>query len=307
MDISVVIPAYNEEENVLLLYEELKKVLDTLGKEYEIIFVDDGSSDNTWDNLKKINTRDPKVKLIRFQKNFGKSAALSAGFEAASGNLIITMDADMQDDPKEIPNFIQKINEGFDLVSGWKYPRLDPLSKTIPSKIANFLARIVTGVKIHDTNCGFKAYKKDVVKKIKLYGQLYRYIPALAAHKGFKVSEIKVTHHPRKFGKSKYGWKRLFAGMFDLITTKFLITYTERPMHFFGTFGFVLSIAGLAFGVYLAVLKFMGFTIGNRPLLTLSILLIVLGVQFISLGFIGEMITHDKQEKIYVIREKISK
>lgn len=299
--LSVVIPAYNEERNIPLLCKSLKSVLNKY--QYEIIFVDDGSLDNTFNMLKTISQKDKKIKVVSFQRNYGKSAALSAGFDIAKGDIIITMDADLQDDPKEIPRFIEKINEGYDLVSGWKFKRRDPLSKTIPSKFFNFLTSVLTKVKIHDINCGFKAYRKNVTKNINIYGELHRYIPVLASLNGYEVGEVKVEHHSRKYGKSKYGTSRLFKGFVDLITVKFLTSYGRKPLHLFGLIGFLCFFLGIISGLYLIVVWFIERGIGDRPLLMLAVLLVVLGVQFISLGLLGEMVTEDKKKKDYQIRE----
>ena len=304
MDVSVVIPAYNEEGNVEQLYKELRTVLGKLRKNYELIFIDDGSSDSTLDKLRSLRKKDKKVKVISFQRNFGKAAALTAGFKHANGKLIFTMDADLQDDPAEIPSFITKINDGYDLVSGWKYRRRDPLTKKIPSKFFNWLTAKTTGVNIHDSNCGFKCYRKEVLDKVHIYGELHRYIPALAHWKGFGVGEVRVNHRPRTSGKSKYGFTRLFKGFLDLITIKYLTTYMRRPAHLFGFAGFGLSVIGLLSGLYLIYLKIIGQTIGDRPLLFLTVLLALIGVQFISLGLLGEMIANQfKKEDEYVIQE----
>ena len=298
MDISVVIPVYNEEKNVLVLHDKLSKVLKSLKKAYEIIFVDDGSTDKTYSNLTKIHKKNKNTKVIQFYRNFGKAAALSAGFEQSKGGIIITMDGDLQDDPKEIPRFIKKINEGYDLVNGWKHKRKDPLTKTLPSKIANFVTSYSTGAKLHDMNCGFKAYRREVTKSIKLYGDMHRYIPALAYSKGYRITEIKVDHHKRKYGSSKYGFVRLFRGLFDFITIKFLNDYIRRPMHFFGMIGGLLFVIGLVILTYLSILRlFYNILIGGRPLLLLGILLLILGFQFLSIGLIGEIFVNLSQEK----------
>lgn len=302
--LSIVVPAYNEEKNVPLLYEKLKKVLDSIKKDYEIIFVDDGSKDNTASEIIKLNKKDKKVKLIQFQRNFGKAAALSAGFSEASGDIVFTMDADLQDDPEEIPKFIQKINQGYDMVSGWKFHRKDPITKTLPSKFFNWLTSITTGVKVHDSNCGFKAYRNEVIKNIDIYGELHRYIPSIAYWKGYKVGEVKVVHHARKFGKSKYGVERLMKGFFDLITVKFLTKYAKRPLHLFGLIGFLCFLLGFIGGIYLVVDWSKGIPIGNRPLLMLTVLLIVTGIQLISIGLLGEMITSSSKKEHYVIKKK---
>nr|MCK4930353.1 glycosyltransferase family 2 protein [Nanoarchaeota archaeon] len=301
MNISIVIPVYNEEKNIIILYKLLKSVLSKY--QYEMIFVDDGSVDNTSSVIKDISKKDKKVKLISFQRNYGKSDALSAGFDNAKGDIIITLDGDLQDNPKEIPRFIEKLNQGYDLVVGWKFKRKDPLTKIIPSKFFNLLTSFLTKVKIHDMNCGFKAYKKKVIENINVYGELHRYIPALAFWKGYKIGEIKVKHHPRRYGKSKYGVSRLFKGFMDLITVKFLMSYGRRPLHLFGLTGLLCFFLGIVSGLYLTYLWFKGIVIGDRPLLMLAVLLIVLGVQFISLGLLGDMIISENKGRNYIIKK----
>jgi len=303
--ISVVIPAYNEEKSIPELYYELSTVLETLEKPYEIIFVDDGSTDSTFNLLEDIHDRDKKVKVVRFRRNFGKSNALSQGFRHAEGDIIITMDADLQDDPQEIPKFLEELKKGeHELVVGWKFNRKDPLTKRIPSKIFNSLVRRFTGIKIHDSNCCFKAYKKEVVRDINLYGELHRYIPTLAHWKGYRVVEIKVNHRPRLHGKSKYGFLRLVNGMLDLITVKFLTTYATIPLHFFGTIGMLFTFFGTITGAYLLFVKyFLGQLIGGRPLLFAGILMIIVGIQFFSIGLIGDMIASSRGVKEYPIKE----
>lgn len=304
-DISVVVPVYNEEQNILPLYIELKGILDKLKRSYEIIFVDDGSRDNTLHQIKSLSSKDKKVKFISFMRNFQKAAAYMAGFEKAQGKLIFTMDGDLQDDPNEIPKFLQKMHEtNSDLVVGWKYNRLDSLAKTIPSKVFNFLVYYLTGVKLHDTDCGYRLMKKEVAKNLQLYGGLYRFIPVLARKMGYKISEVKVNHRKRSFGQTKYGFSRLFKGSFDLITTKFLTSFSQSPLHFFGFAGFFFTSLGALFGVYLSFIWLLGENIGHRPLLLFSILLIVLGIQFMSMGLIGEMITKQRKEKAYIIKEE---
>ena len=242
--------------------------------------------------------QDSQIKIIKFRKNFGKSTALDVAFHYAKGKIIITMDGDLQDDPDEIPRFLTRIEEGFDLVSGWKYPRYDPFTKTIPSKIFNKITCLFTGLDLHDFNCGFKAYKRIVIKNVRLYGEMHRYIPALASWKGFKITEMKIRHHSRKSGKSKYGFSRLIKGLLDLITVKFLTNYASRPLHVFGFAGFVSLFAGLITGIYLVLQKYTeNIQIGERPLLLLSILLTIIGLQFISMGLIGEMLTFREMQE----------
>ena len=291
LDLSIIIPLNNEEDNIVPLYQKLYEQLLLIQRSYEIIIVDDGSTDSTFEKITQLHTQDPSIKIIKFRKNFGKSTALNVAFHYAKGQIIVTMDGDLQDDPEEIPKFLAKIEDGFDLVSGWKYPRLDPFTKTIPSKFFNKLTCLFTGVDLHDFNCGFKAYKRVVVKNIQLYGEMHRYIPALAAWNGFKITEIKIKHHPRHSGKSKYGFSRLIKGLLDLITVKFLTNYASRPLHVFGVPGIISFFVGIAIGLYLVMLKFLeNAQLSERPLLMLSILLIVIGFQFVSLGLLGEMI-----------------
>jgi glycosyltransferase involved in cell wall biosynthesis len=286
------VPVYNEDNNIDPLYREIGSALSSLTKTYEIVFVDDGSNDNTFQVLKEIQERDKRVKIIKFRRNFGKSVALNSAFNFVKGNIIITMDGDLQDNPDEIPRFVDAIEGGSDLVSGWKYTRKDPLTKKLPSKLFNNMTRLLTGVDLHDFNCGFKAYKRGVLDTISLYGEMHRYIPALAAQYGFKITELKVEHRPRSYGKSKYGFSRLIKGFLDLITVKFLTEYSSRPLHVFGIPGILSLISGVFIGLYLVILKYWkDIMLGDRPLLLLSILLIILGLQFVSIGLLGEMIT----------------
>jgi len=306
MLLSFVIPSYNEEPSLRRLYEQIVASVEPTGHTCEIIFVDDGSVDNTLAELVKLHDQDPRVKLIQFRRNFGKAAALMAGFAQAQGEVIFTMDADLQDDPVEIPRFLEKLEEGYDLVSGWKYPRLDPISKTAPSKLANFTIRLGSGLDLHDFNCGYKAMRAEVAREIKLYGELHRYVPVLAHWRGFNVTEIKVKHHPRQYGKSKYGIKRLSRGLFDFITVVFLIRYTRRPLHFFGWMGLISFGLGMVIDVYLSILWLMGEAIGHRPLLTLGTLLIIIGAQFFSLGLMAEMLSYSilSREEEFTIRKR---
>lgn len=299
VDLSIIIPVYNEEENIAELYERLCSILSVMDKSYEIIFVDDGSTDNTFQEIKAIP--DSNIRIIKFQRNYGKAAALSCGFKKSKGDFVITLDGDLQDDPKEIPRFLEKLKE-FDMVSGWKVKRKDPISKTFPSKCFNKLTRFITGVKINDFNCGYKAYNKYVIKNINLYGELHRYIPALANWKGYTVGEIEVEHHPRIHGESKYGVERLWKGCLDLITVTFLILYKKRPLHIFGGIGFILSFSGIAISMYLLWLWITGIKIGDRPLLMLGIFLTVIGIQFVSIGLIGELITNSRNNDDYIIK-----
>ena len=304
MKISVVIPVYNEVESVEQLYKELIKVLSSFDS-YQIIFVDDGSSDGSVNVIQEIVENDINTNIIQFHRNYGKSAALGEGFKNADGEYIVTMDADLQDDPKEVPNLIAKLEEGFDLVSGWKKDRKDPLSKKIPSKFFNFITRLFTGVKIHDFNCGLKIYRQSVVKTLEIYGGRHRYIPALAGYKNFKVTEIIVNHRPRLYGETKYGGSRMFHGFFDLISIVFLSKYTQSPLYFFGKIGLYTFLSGVGIEIYIIYLKYAL----NEPfakhmaLLMLGVLIIVIGIQFFSIGLVGEMIANSNQYKESRVKE----
>ncbi len=304
MDLSFVIPVFNEEKSLQKLYSEILKY--TADYSYEIIFVNDGSSDNSRDKLKSIQELDDNIKVINFRTNFGKSAALQTGFNKVQGDIVFTMDADLQDDPKEIPRFLEKIDQGYDLVTGWKKNRKDPITKTIPSKFFNFFTSLMFKLKLHDYNCGFKAYKKEVIKSVTIYGELHRYIPALANAQGFSVTEIPVIHHKRKFGKTKYGATRFFKGFLDLLTVNLITKYEKSPLYLFGLTGLITTFVGFAISLYLAVTKiFYGASLSNRPLLFLGVLLIVVGIQFISIGLIGEFIVYlDKKKKSRLINPK---
>lgn len=309
IDISIVSPVYNEAENVEEVCNELISALSKTGKSFEIIFVDDGSIDSTFEKLKKIRERDKRVKIIRFRKNFGQTPAISAGFDYSKGEIVITIDADLQNDPSDIENLLRKIEEGYDLVSGWRWKRKDKFfTRILPSKIANFLISIITGVKLHDYGCTLKAYRSEVVKNIRLYGEMHRFVPAVASLLGINVAEVKVNHRKRKAGKSKYGIGRTIRVILDLITVKFLISYSTRPLQIFGLMGLMTGGTGFFLGLYLTYLKIIEKqAIGNRPLLLLSVLLIFLGAQFISLGLIAEMLSrtyHESVEKkTYAIKE----
>ena len=305
--ISIVIPLYNEEDSLRPLHAQLRAVMDPLGYPYEIIFVDDGSEDGSFAVLQDLHANYKNIKVVQFRRNFGKSAGLTAGFDEAEGEIIFTMDADLQDDPQEIPRFLQKLDEGFDLISGWKYPRLDPLSKTLPSKLYNATVRTYTGINIHEFNSGFKVMRREVAEALTLYGEMHRYVPVLAHWRGFKVTEIKVHHRPREFGKSKYGVERFARGLFDFMTVYFLTNYTRRPLHFFGLFGGIAFAAGVLIDAYLTVVWFSGTHIGNRPLLTLGTLLIIVGVQFLFFGLLAEMLNFGlySKEAEYTIRTKL--
>lgn len=303
--VSVVIPLLNEELSLKELYENLRAVLNRSGN-YELIFVDDGSTDGSVRILQELRGRDHRVKIIRFRRNYGKSAALSVGFQQAKSEIVITMDADLQDDPREIPNLVNEIKKGYDLVSGWKKKRFDPITKTIPSKFFNAVTALLTGIPLHDFNCGLKAYRREVLKELHLYGELHRYIPVLAHWRGFKVSEIVVQHHPRKYGKTKFGMGRFWKGFLDLLTVLFTTRYLQRPLHLFGFVGLVFFLLGVGIDSYLVFLKFMeGMSLSNRPLFLGGVLLIIVGIQFISVGLLGELIakTRPPSTEEYSIRE----
>jgi glycosyltransferase involved in cell wall biosynthesis len=307
VDISVLVPVLNEAETVQELSVRVAEVLERLGRTFEIIFVDDGSSDGTPAQVRQARERDPRVKLVRLRRNFGKAAALSAGFDYSNGRIIVTMDGDLQDDPDEIPRFLAKLeDEELDLVSGWKRRRQDPASKRLPSRLFNWVTRQLAQVDLHDFNCGFKAYRREVLAEIAVYGELHRYIPVLASRRGFAVGEIQVNHHPRRFGSSKYGWDRLYKGLLDLITVLFITRYTRRPLHLFGGLGLIFFIAGFGINAWLAFLwVFRHEDLSNRPLLQLGILLILLGIQVLTTGLIGEMITFKnfRRRDSYSIKE----
>ncbi len=307
MDISIVIPAFNEAESLPELVSGIMKVEQIMKRKFEIIIVDDGSRDNTIEILRNLKKEYKNLRVISFRRNYGKSAALSQAFKAAEGTYIITMDADLQDDPVEIPNLIDKMEtDRLDLVSGWKKKRFDPLSKTLPSKLFNFVTSCLTGIKIHDFNCGLKAYRNDVIKDLAIYGELHRFLPVLAHWNGFKVGEIAVQHHPRKYGKTKFGISRFFNGFFDLLTVLFITRFQASPLHIFGMLGLVSVFLGLVIELYLTVLWFMGEGIRNRPLFFLGILGIIVGVQFIVFGLLGEMIAARFAAQVeYSIKEKI--
>ncbi|HNX02729.1 MAG TPA: glycosyltransferase family 2 protein [Candidatus Cloacimonas sp.] len=291
MKLSFIIPILNEQDSLSELYDEILQ--NCVSYDYEIIFIDDGSSDNSFGVMQQMAAKDEKVKVIKFRRNFGKAAALQLGFTIASGEIVFTLDGDLQDNPIEIPHFIEKLNEGYDLVSGWKRKRHDPLYKTLPSKLFNFVTAKTFRLKLKDYNCGFKAYRHPLEKELTLYGEMHRYIPVLAHSLGYKVGEIAVTHRPRKYGKSKYGKERYLRGFFDLLTVKMITQYSKSPLYLFGRIGVASTLIGIIIGIYLAVLKlFYGQPLSNRPLLLLGILLIIGGLQFISLGLISELIVN---------------
>lgn len=296
--ISIVVPLLDEEESLPELHEKLTAVLNGMKKSYEIIFVDDGSTDNSYGVLKQLFEKDRQIRVIRFRKNYGKAAALACGFEAAQGDIVITMDADLQDDPEEIPQLIGKIEQGYDLVSGWKKKRFDPLVKRTTSKFYNIVTSRISGIRLHDFNCGLKAYRQNVVKEIQIYGQLHRFIPVLAHWQGFRVAELVVQHHPRKYGKTKFGLSRFTAGLLDLFTVVFLHRFKKRPLHLFGSIGLFSFFIGVLLNLYLAYQRiFADKYLSNRPLLFLAIMMVIVGVQFVSIGLLGEMITETQKRK----------
>ncbi len=310
IDVSVVVPLLNEEETLRELKRGVTEQFDRGGWSGEILFVDDGSKDGSFDQIEEMAAQDPRVVGIRFRRNFGKAAALAAGFDEARGRIVITMDADLQDDPAEIPRLVGKIEEGLDVVSGWKKKRHDPISKTLPSKLFNWVTAKLTGISIHDFNCGLKGYRGEVVREIDLYGELHRYIPALAAWKGFRVGEIEVTHHPRRFGKSKYGARRFLNGFLDLLTVMLLTKYTLKPLHLFGMVGTALGLVGAAISIYMVSLKLrFGDIQGRVPLLSLGVLLIIMGMQFLSTGLLAEMIASHRAggKRGYTVERKLGR
>ena len=295
--ISVVVPVMNEEQSIKPLFEKLSTQLISLGQNYEIIFVDDGSTDKTFVELRKLYDEHPGiVRLIRFRRNFGKTPALVAGFSRCRGEVVFTMDGDLQDDPEEIPNFLAKLDEGYDLVSGWKYPRLDPITKTFPSRVFNGLVSFMTGVHLHDINNGFKAYRREVIEDthFKLYGEFHRFVPVMAHWRGFRVTEIKVRHHPRRFGVSKFGARRFARGLIDLLNVLFLTSFLRTPLRLFGPLGFWTFFVGVLVDIYVVISSYFVThePIHNRPLLFVGILLMFFGVQFILTGLQSEMIRH---------------
>ena len=295
--ISVVVPLHNEERSIGLLHEELQASLDPLGDEWEVVYVDDGSTDGSFGALTRLHAREDNVRVVRMRRNFGKAAALAAGFAQAAGDRVVTIDGDLQDDPSEIPRLLAKLDEGFDLVSGWKAKRRDPLSRRIPSKLFNWVAGWMSGLHLHDMNCGLKAYRAEVAHSLVLYGELHRFIPLLAHEQGYRVGELPVNHRPREHGRSRYGLERYVRGFLDLLTVSFMGRYRHRPLHLFGGLGLLLGVFGAALLVYLTVVKLMGNAIGQRPLLTLGVLLVVVGMQFFTLGLISEMITSHHEER----------
>ena len=308
LDVSVLVPVLNEEATVASLAERVLANLDAVGARSELLFVDDGSTDGTSDEVKRQRERDPRVRLVRLRRNFGKAAALSAGVDHARGDILVTMDGDLQDDPDEIPRLLQALEDGpLDLVSGWKRTRRDPLRRRIASKVFNRVTRSLSSVDLHDFNSGFKAYRREVLEQVAVYGELHRYIPVLASRRGFVIGEIPVAHHPRRVGRSRYGWDRCYKGPVDLITVLFISRFTRRPLHLFGPIGLISCALGFGICAHLATLWFRGASLHNRPLLLLGVLLMVLGIQIVTTGLIGELITFKnfRRHDSYSVRERV--
>ena len=313
MDVSVVIPLLNEEKNIPILYDELTETLQQTGLEYELVFVDDGSTDSSLQILEGVQQKDSRLCVVSLRKNFGQTAAMTAGFDMAEGDIIIAMDADLQNDPADIPMLLDKINEGVDMVTGWRYDRQDPfLSRRLPSKIANRIISWATGVHLHDYGCTLKAFRRDVIENIKLYGEMHRFIPAIASAMGVSIAEVKVNHRSRRFGSSKYGISRTLRVILDLITVKFLLNYSTRPIHVFGTIGFISGTVGMLMAIVLTFQRQVyGIPLSDRPLLLLAVLLIFVGVQFVTIGLVAEMLArtyHESQNKpTYYVRRIIGR
>ena len=293
--VTFVIPAYNEEESLPELHRQISESMEgclaqSLAGDYSFLFIDDGSTDGTTKVIKDLAEKDQRIHYIVFRKNFGKAIALQTAFRNVDSDIIITMDADLQDDPVEIPNLLKKLDEGYDMVVGWKVNRLDPMEKKLPSRLFNRVTSLMSGIDLHDFDCGYKAMRREVAAGLDLYGQLHRYIPVLAYRKGFRITEIPVHHNKRKFGRSKYGMERYLEGLFDFLSVTFLSKFYDRPMYLFGRLGLISGIVGVIICTYLAVLWFMNNSIGTRPLLQLGVLLIILAAQFISIGFIGNLL-----------------
>ena len=295
--ISVVVPVHDEERTVALLFDELQAALDPLDQPWEAVFVDDGSTDGSFGALTRLHNAQDNVRVVRLRRNFGKAAALAAGFANAQGDIVVTIDGDLQDDPTEIPRLLAKLDEGFDLVSGWKAHRRDPITRRALSRIFNWVTGRVSGLRLHDLNCGLKAYRAEVVQGLRLYGELHRFIPVLAHYRGYRIAELPVNHRPREHGRSRYGVERYVRGFLDLLTVSFIGRYRYRPLHLFGGLGLLLGVVGVGVLVYLTVLKIGGHAIGERPLLILGVLLVVVGLQFFSLGLISELITSQHEER----------
>jgi glycosyltransferase involved in cell wall biosynthesis len=307
--VSIIVPAYEEAESLPELAERVRAACEETGLSFQVWIVDDGSRDDTWATVQSLHEDDARIAGLQFQRNYGKSAALAVGFERAQGTYVVTMDADLQDDPAEIPALIEKLQEGYDLVSGWKRDRKDPMRKTIPSRFFNWVTRLMSGLPLHDFNCGLKAYRREVVKSVQVYGELHRYIPLLAKWAGYdRVAEKPVEHHPRKYGTTKFGMDRFVKGFLDLITVVFLTRFAVRPMHFFGGLGTLTFTSGFAINLWLTVDKLVyGHPIGDRPLLLLGLLLILFGAQMFTTGLLGEMVIQPRMEdtNTYVVGEAL--
>lgn len=291
VEVSVIVPVLDEAGSLALLYRELTDVLERLRRPYELIFVDDGSRDESFRILEKLHRQDDRVRVLQLRRNFGKAAALSVGFAHARGQIVATLDGDLQDDPAELPRLLEALEDGYDLVSGWKAQRRDPISKRWPSRLFNAVTGRLTGLQLHDFNSGFKVYRRPVVEELRLYGELHRFIPVLASRRGFVVGEVPVNHRPRRFGRSKYGAARFVRGFLDLLTVLFLTRYTRRPLHLFGGLGLLSLGIGVLANLYLTALWLAGVRpIGNRPLLAFGVLCILVGIQFVSLGLLSELV-----------------
>jgi len=300
--ISVVVPAFNEAESLPRLHAELTQALDAMGRPWEVVFVDDGSRDGTEQVLESLAAADPRVRGVSFRRNFGKSAALATGFRLARGEWVVTMDADLQDDPAELPKLAAKLGEGYDLVTGWKQNRRDPISKTLPSRLFNAVTSAATGLKLHDYNCGFKLYRRDVTQAIDVYGEFHRFMPALAHWAGFRVAEVPVHHRPRSFGRSKFGPARFVNGFLDLLSAAFISTSALKPLHVFGRIGLLFLAGGLLLGAWFVAQWAMGEPMRVRPLMLFAVGLVLLGIQFILMGLLGEMIANMRSHSDYPVR-----
>ena len=296
--ISVVVPLLNEEQTLDVLYHEIATVLESRDEPFEVVFVDDGSTDGSVAVLERLHAETTNVVVVRLRRNFGKAAALQAGFLEAHGDVLVTIDADLQDDPAEIPQLLAKLDEGFDLVSGWKTRRNDPLARRLFSRVFNWATAVVSGVRLHDVNCGLKAYRAEVLRGMRLYGELHRFIPILASYRGFRIAEISVNHRARQHGRSRYGAERYLRGFFDLLSVTFMGRYRYRPLHLFGGVGLLLGSIGFIILLYLTMMWFWGQGIGGRPLFTLGVLLMVVGIQLVSLGLLSELITSQHEERM---------
>jgi glycosyltransferase involved in cell wall biosynthesis len=309
IDLTVVVPVYNEEESLVPLYEALLAVLGPLSERWEVIFIDDASRDGSFKILRNLHQHDARVRVIRFRRNYGQTAAFSAGFDHARGLIVVTMDADLQNDPRDIPMLLETLRAGeYDIVSGWRVERQDNVFRRFPSRIANLLISRVTGVNLHDYGCSLKAYRYEVVKNIKLYGELHRFVPALASWIGVSIKEVPVRHHPRTAGKSKYNLTRTGSVFLDLLTVSFLLNYTAKPMHIFGKWGIISTLVGFGLAIYLTILKLVtGVQLAQRPLLFLAILLIIVGIQFVTMGLLAELLIRiyfeSQHKSIYMVRE----